>query len=172
MGSLRALLPKLSADERKEIGAPSTIDNGLWKRNLKMYKKPAELDLALFYIEDSRYEEANQLCERTLKIQASAMGDHHPVCALTLMVRSGFRVCHADRTLLRRILICETCCQAWGRSNREQGFLEQALRRQQLALQIRFENYHTISNPLCVEALDEVRLSRHGMLLLAHATSC
>eukprot|EP00750_Incisomonas_marina_P026210 INCI5882.7.p1 GENE.INCI5882.7~~INCI5882.7.p1 ORF type:complete len:591 (+),score=98.91 INCI5882.7:567-2339(+) len=130
MGSLRALLPKLSADERKEIGAPSTIDNGLWKRNLKMYKKPAELDLALFYIEDSRYEEANQLCERTLKIQASAMGDHHPVCALTLM--------------------------AWGRSNREQGFLEQALRRQQLALQIRFENYHTISNPLCVEALDEI----------------
>ena len=132
IGSLRSLLPKLNAEDLQDAGVPSTVDNGLWKKNLPMYKKPAEYALAKFYVENSRYTEANEMCERCFKIQKSAMGSRHPVVATTLML--------------------------WGRSNREQGLTDHALRREQDALQIRLENYHSIANPLCLEALDQVRV--------------
>jgi hypothetical protein len=130
LSELRAMLPVLSEEDRREPGAPSTVDNGLWKRGLPMYKKPAEVALAKHYLEDERFAEADQLCERAYKIQCVAMGERHPVCATTLLL--------------------------WGQSNRMQGLTEDALRRELLALQIRFENYHTVANPLCIEALDAV----------------
>jgi hypothetical protein len=128
--ALRDMIPVVGEDEKHEPGAPSTKDNGLWKRNLPMYKKPAELALAKFYVEDYRFDEANELCERALKIQISSLGERHPVCALTLLL--------------------------WGQSNRLQGLTEHALRRELLALQIRYENYHTIANDLCMQSLDAV----------------
>ena len=128
--SLRSLLPKLSDDELLNAAAPSTKDNGLWKRNLPMYKRPAEFALAEFYVDDGRYNEANELLERCFKIQAAAMGDRHSVCASTLLL--------------------------WARSNREQGLVQHAIKRERQALQIRYENYHTISNPLVMSALDDL----------------
>jgi len=110
--SLRDLLPVLKDDEKHEPGAPSTVDNGLWKRKLKMYQKPAELELAKFYVDNGRYAAANELCERAFKIQSSSMGERHPVCALTLMVSCIRQV---DSAQARSLTNCCVCIARYGR---------------------------------------------------------
>ncbi len=126
--SLKTLIP--ASTDSVEESAPSIRDDGLWKKKLGMYRRPAELDLARHYFEDEKYPAAAKLCESGIKLQKDSVGPEHPLVSGTLLL--------------------------WGRCLRGSGKIDDSMKKFKVALEIRYMHYKTIANVLCMEVLDEI----------------